>query len=71
MAIGGAVKGGLYGTAPTLAKNGNPLLSNSGNDVRWDIDFRRIYAQILDKWLGADSAAILGGDFRQPGIDFL
>ncbi len=60
MAIGGAVKGGLYGTAPTLQKNGNPLLSNSGNDVKWDIDFRRIYAQILDKWLGADSAAVLG-----------
>jgi uncharacterized protein (DUF1501 family) len=71
MAIGGAVKGGLYGTAPTLQKNGNPLLSNSGNDVKWDIDFRRIYAQILDKWLGADSVSILNGDFKQPGLDFL
>ena len=71
MAIGGAVKGGLYGTAPDLAKNGNPTLSNSGNDVKWDIDFRRIYAKILDTWLGTDSVPILGGDFRNPGLNFL
>lgn len=71
MAIGGAVKGGLYGTAPDLAKNGNPTLSNSGNDVKWDIDFRRVYAKILDTWLGTDSVPILGGDFRNPGLNFL
>ena len=58
MAIGGAVRGGIYGTAPNLqTRNGNPTLSNSGNDVRWDIDFRRIYAEILDKWLGANSSS--------------
>ena len=71
MAMGGLVKGGIYGTAPNLNPNGNPTLSNSNNDEKWDIDFRRVYAQILDKWLGADSAAILGGDFRQPGLNFL
>ena len=68
MAIGGGVKGGIYGTAPNLAAERQPTLSNSGDDVRWDIDFRRVYAEILDKWLGADSVTILGGDFRQPGL---
>jgi uncharacterized protein (DUF1501 family) len=72
MAIGGNVRGGIYGTAPDLAKYaGNPTLSNSNNDVKWDIDFRSVYARVLDNWLGADSAAILGGDFRNPGLNFL
>jgi uncharacterized protein (DUF1501 family) len=64
LAFGGGVKGGIYGTAPSLAP-GSPTLSSGGGDVRWDIDFRRIYAEILDTWLGADSLSILNGDFRQ------
>ena len=49
MAIGGGVRGGIYGTAPDLNPfAGNPTLSSGGGDVRWDIDFRRIYAEILD-----------------------
>ncbi len=66
MAIGGAIRGGIYGTAADLNPYpNNPTLSSSGGDVRWAIDFRRVYAEILDSWLGADSVAILGGDFRQ------
>lgn len=33
-------------------------------DLKWQIDFRRIYATILDKWLGVDDEAILGGKFK-------
>jgi uncharacterized protein (DUF1501 family) len=66
MVLGGGVRGGIYGTSPDLNPfAGNPTLSSGGGDVRWDIDFRRVYAEVLDRWLGADSAAILGGDFRQ------
>jgi uncharacterized protein (DUF1501 family) len=66
MAIGGAVRGGLYGTAPDLNPfPNNPTLSSNGLDVRWSIDFRRIYAEVLDVWLGANSTVILNGDFRQ------
>ena len=66
MALGGAVRGGIYGTAPDLNPYpNNPTLSSSGGDVRWNVDFRRIYAEILDTWLGADSVNILGGDYRQ------
>ena len=66
LALGGAVRGGIYGTAPNLQPfNGNPTLSSGGGDVRWDIDFRRIYAEVLDNWLGANSVTVLGADFRQ------
>jgi uncharacterized protein (DUF1501 family) len=72
MAIGGNVHGGIYGTAPDLNPfAGNPTLSNSNNDVKWDIDFRSVYARLLDNWLGADSVSILGGDFRNPGLAFI
>ncbi|OFW07188.1 MAG: hypothetical protein A3I61_04180 [Acidobacteria bacterium RIFCSPLOWO2_02_FULL_68_18] len=67
MAMGGMVRGGIYGTAASLDPNpANPTLENSGGDVRHETDFRTIYAKVLDGWLGADSVAILGGNFR-PG----
>jgi uncharacterized protein (DUF1501 family) len=65
MAAGGLVRGGLYGTAPSLDPNpANPTLENNGGDVRFETDFRSVYARVLDNWLGANSAAILGSDFR-------
>jgi uncharacterized protein (DUF1501 family) len=67
LAMGGAVRGGIYGTAASLDPNGgNPALENNGRDVRHEIDFRSVYARVLDGWLGADSVALLGSDFR-PG----
>ncbi len=65
MALGGMVRGGIYGTAPSLDPNpNNPTLENNGGDVRYETDFRSVYARVLDNWLGATSTAILGGDFR-------
>jgi uncharacterized protein (DUF1501 family) len=65
MAAGGLVRGGMYGTAPSLDPNpANPTLENNGGDVRFETDFRSVYARVLDNWLGANSSAILGGDFR-------
>jgi uncharacterized protein (DUF1501 family) len=63
MVLGGAVRGGLYGTAPQLSP-GHPTLENSSGDVRFETDFRSVYARILDTWLGVNSVAILNGDFR-------
>jgi uncharacterized protein (DUF1501 family) len=63
MAIGGPVRGGIYGTAPSLDPN-SPTLENNGGDVRYETDFRSVYARVLDNWLGASSTSILGGDFR-------
>jgi uncharacterized protein (DUF1501 family) len=72
MAIGGSVRGGIYGTAPNLNPfSGNPTLENNGNDVTHETDFRSVYARVIDQWLGADSTAILNGDFRSPALTFL
>jgi uncharacterized protein (DUF1501 family) len=65
MAIGGGVRGGIYGTAPNLRGTpDNPTLENSGNDVRYETDFRSVYSKVIDSWLGGDSVSILGGNFR-------
>jgi uncharacterized protein (DUF1501 family) len=63
MAMGGPVRGGLYGTAPSLNPN-SPTLENGGNDVRYETDFRSVYARVIDNWLGGDSVNVLAGDFR-------
>ena len=65
MAMGGAVRGGIYGTAASLDPDpANPTLENRGGDVKYETDFRSVYARVLDGWLGANSASVLGGDFR-------
>ena len=65
LAMGGGVRGGIYGTAASLDPNpGNATLENSGGDVRYETDFRSVYAKVLDSWLGVNSTTILGADFR-------
>ena len=56
--IGGGVKGGLYGEAPSLdaLDNGN---------LRFTTDFRSIYATVLEKWLQRPSSGIVGSGFDQ------
>ena len=72
MALGGSVKGGLYGTAPNLRVGAdNPTLENNSGDVRYETDFRSVYARVVDSWLGADSVNILGADFRPQAPAFL
>ena len=63
MVLGGMVRGGLYGTAASLAP-GHPTLENNSGDVRHETDFRSVYARVLDQWLGVNSVPILNGDFR-------
>src|SRR4051812_30265476 len=65
MAMGGGVRGGIFGTAPNLRGTAdNPTLENGGNDVRYETDFRSVYASVIDSWLGGDSGAVLGGNFK-------
>ena len=66
MAMGGAVRGGIYGTAPSLDPNpANPTLENNGGDVRFETDFRSVYAQGAGRLAGRE----LDGDPRRrlPG----
>lgn len=63
LAMGGGVKGGIYGDVPDLGK-----LDGNGS-VRWTTDFRSVYATLLEAWLGVDSSAILGD--RYPHVPFV
>ncbi|MGB6521336.1 MAG: DUF1501 domain-containing protein [Candidatus Cybelea sp.] len=56
--IGGGVRGGLYGALPDLSA------TNMGN-VRYSVDFRSVYATVLERWLGRPSAPVLNGTFKQ------
>jgi len=72
MAMGGSVHGGLFGSAPSLAADPqNPSLENNTQDVKFENDFRSVYARVIDNWLGGDSVAVLGGNFRKSGLDFV
>ena len=72
MVIGGDVRGGIYGTAANLAPTpDNPTLENSGNDIRYETDFRSVYARVIDNWLGGNSVQVLGGDFRAGAPQFV
>lgn len=51
------VKGGIYGEQPSLTELDN-------GDLKYGIDFRSMYATILDKWLASDSKSILAGSFE-------
>lgn len=72
LAMGGRVNGGLYGSAPNLNTDlANPTLENSAGDVKFETDFRSVYARVVDSWLGADSRTILNGDYRNSGLTFI
>jgi uncharacterized protein (DUF1501 family) len=71
-AMGGGVHGGIFGTSPNLSQDPqNPTLENAAGDVKFETDFRSAYAKVLDNWLGADSVAVLGGNYRTTGMDFV
>jgi uncharacterized protein (DUF1501 family) len=72
LAMGGGVRGGLYGTAASLNPDPqNPTLENNGADTTYETDFRSVYAKVVDNWLGGDSVNVLGGNFKKSGIDFV
>ena len=54
---GGNVVGGMYGQAPELNR-----LDGNGN-LPFAVDFRSMYATVIDKWWGLDSSKILQGKF--------
>ena len=55
--VGGKVKPGLVGGHPDL---GNLDMGN----LRHAIDFRQVYATVLDQWLGVNSKEVLEGEFK-------
>src|SRR5579883_2796922 len=55
--LGNPVNKGIFGEPPGL---GN--LDQTGN-LKYTTDFRSVYATVLDRWMGASSKDILGGNF--------
>lgn len=56
LVVGSLVDGGIYGEHPSLT-------ALDDMDLRFSIDFRVIYATILERWLAADSVEVLGRNF--------
>lgn len=56
-AFGAQVAGGFIGDPPALGR-----LDDGGN-LPYAIDFRAVYATVLQRWWGIDSARVLGGRF--------
>ena len=54
--LGGGVKPGLFGKYPSLTDLNN-------GDLIYNLDFRSVYATILERWLKAPSQLVLGRNF--------
>jgi uncharacterized protein (DUF1501 family) len=54
--IGGGVKGGIYGDHPSLDDLDN-------GDIKFTVDFRSVYATVVEKWFGKPSNGIIAGTF--------
>jgi uncharacterized protein (DUF1501 family) len=54
---GGRVKGGLYGAPPRLD-------DLDGGNLHHAVDFRSLYATVLERWWGSSSARALNGRFE-------
>jgi uncharacterized protein (DUF1501 family) len=56
--VGKSVRGGLYGDHPKLT-------DLDDGDLRFGIDFRSVYATVLENWFGASAPDVLGGSFEK------
>jgi uncharacterized protein (DUF1501 family) len=61
-AIGSNVKGGFFGTPPSLA------VPNRWSRLGHTLDFRSVYGSVLDGWMGGGGSTILGGAFENIGL---
>lgn len=60
--LGPAVSGGRYGAPPSLDR-----LDRAGNPAH-EVDYRSVYATVLDEWLETDADGILLGDYERLGV---
>ncbi len=58
---GGLKQKGLLNEMPNLAD------LNDG-DLKHKVDFRNVYATVINKWLGVDDKIVLGGGFEKMGF---
>ncbi len=55
--LGKPINKGVYGEPPSLSS-----LDSNGN-LKYTVDFRSVYATVLDRWLGASSKDVLGASY--------
>jgi uncharacterized protein (DUF1501 family) len=55
--IGNQIKAGLHGDTPSLTD-----LDNA--NLRYTVDFRSVYASVLESWLEASATDVLGQRFE-------
>ena len=59
--VGEHVKGGLYGTYPSL----EPSEQEEGGNLKSLMDFRSVYTTILEDWMHMDPVPIVGGNYEK------
>ena len=60
-AVGEHVKGGVYGTYPSL----EPSQLEEGGNLKFNLDFRSVYSTILEDWFQLDPEPIVNGNFER------
>ena len=63
LVIGDNVKGGRYGEYPSLLDLRDPETGGGGN-LKSSVDFRQLYATLLQGWLGVDPVPIIGAQHQ-------
>tara|TARA_B100000749_G_scaffold108068_1_gene82673 strand:- start:577 stop:1710 length:1134 start_codon:yes stop_codon:yes gene_type:complete len=64
-AVGDKVKGGIYGEYPSMERSDHI----EGGNLAPTMDFRQVYATIVEDWFGLDAVPVIGGNFEK--IPFL
>jgi uncharacterized protein (DUF1501 family) len=59
--VGGGVRGGLYGAHPSLDRLDD-------GDATYTVDFRSVYATVVEKWFARPASAVISGTFPALGM---
>jgi uncharacterized protein (DUF1501 family) len=59
--MGESLRGGIYGKTPSLADLDH-------GDLKFNTDFRSVYAEVLDSWMKVSSVEVLGAKFPKLGL---
>ncbi|MBI2425721.1 MAG: DUF1501 domain-containing protein [Candidatus Hydrogenedentes bacterium] len=61
LVLGGGANGGVHGGQPDL----DPGRLENGN-LAHEVDFRTVYANVIEDWFKADASAVFGADYSDP-----
>jgi uncharacterized protein (DUF1501 family) len=59
--VGDGLRPGLLGRHPSLTDLDN-------GPLRFNVDFRSVYASVLEDWMGTAAAPVLGATYRKPAL---